>query len=207
MRWRSDESGFSLVELLIALAILSLVVVTLTSTFGFAQSVFQLMSDAAYQLDDITLTRRLLVDALNQLSSSGATEQQTRVLGGRNGFTIVALGPRIFGSAGPITLKVEAAQGGGLAASWLNTTDGENGTTLVRRIVASDYRVWLSYYAASTGWSASWSDTSREPALLRVEFARKESKEDTELALIMQIRRVRPVACTLRAAMKGCELE
>jgi prepilin-type N-terminal cleavage/methylation domain-containing protein len=207
MRWRSDESGFSLVELLIALAILSLVVVTLTSTFGFAQSVFQLMSDAAYQLDDITLTRRLLVDALNQLSSSGATEQQTRVLGGRNGFTIFALGPRIFGSAGPITLKVEAAQGGGLAASWLNTTDGKNGTTLVRRIVASDYRVWLSYYAASTGWSASWSDTSREPALLRVEFARKESKEDTELALIMQIRRVRPVACTMRAAMKGCELE
>ena len=63
MRWRSDESGFSLVELLIALAILGLVVVTLTSTFGFAQNVFQLMSDAAYQLDDITLTRRLLVDA------------------------------------------------------------------------------------------------------------------------------------------------
>jgi len=207
MRCRSDESGFSLVELLIALAILSLVVVTLTSTFGFAQSVFQLMSDAAYQLDDITLTRRLLADALSQLSSSSATEQQTRLLGERNGFTIVALGPRIFGSAGPITLKVEAAQGGGLAASWLNTTDSENGTTLVRRIVASDYRVWLSYYAASTGWSSSWDDTGREPALLRVEFARKESKEDTELALIMQIRRVRPVPCTIRPAMKGCELE
>jgi hypothetical protein len=104
-------------------------------------------------------------------------------------------------------LKVEAAQGGGLAASWLNVADGGSGTTLVRRMVASDYRVLLSYYAASIGWSASWSDTSHEPALLRIEFARKESKENTELALIMQIRRVRPVSCTIRPAMKGCELE
>jgi prepilin-type N-terminal cleavage/methylation domain-containing protein len=206
MRWRSDESGFSLVELLIALAILSLVLVTLTSTFGFAQSAFQLMSDAAYQLDDITLTRRLLVDALSQLSGNDATERQTRLLGERNGFTIVALGPRIFGAAAPIALKVETAQGGGLAASWLNTTDNGNGTTLIRRVVASDYRVWLSYYAASTGWRASWSDTSREPALLRVEFVSKQS-EDIELALIMQIRRVRPILCVMQPAMRGCELE
>jgi prepilin-type N-terminal cleavage/methylation domain-containing protein len=206
MRWRADESGFSLVELLIALSILSLVVVTVTSTFGFAQRVFQLVSDAAYQLDNVTLTRRLLADAISQLVSSGAPERQTRFSGERNAFTISALGPRIFGSAGPVTLKVETAQGGGLAISWLSTTDDENGTGSVRRVVASDYRVWLSYYAARTGWTAVWSDTSYEPSLLRVEFARKGS-EDTKLALTLPIQRVRPTLCATRPAVKGCENE
>ena len=204
MKHPSDESGFSLVELLIALAILSLVVVTVTSTFGYAQRVLQLMTDAAYQLDDITLTRRLLVDALGQLTSSGATEPQTRFLGERNGFTIAATGPRILGLAGPITLKVEAAQAGGLTISWQNLPESGSGTGFTRRLVAADYRVWLSYYAASTGWTTLWSDASYAPSLLRVEFAQK-GGEGTELGLTIPIRPVRPAACAIRPAAKGCE--
>jgi general secretion pathway protein J len=204
MKHPSDESGFSLVELLIALAILSLVVVTVTSTFGYAERVLQLMTDAAYQLDDITLIRRLLVDALGQLTSSGATEQQTRFLGERNGFTIAATGPRILGSAGPITLKVEAAQRGGLTIAWQNPPEIGSGTGFTRRLLAADCRVWLSYFAASTGWTAVWSDASYAPSLLRVEFARK-GGEDTELGLTIPIRPVRPAACAIQPAAKGCE--
>ena len=204
MKHPSDESGFSLVELLIALAILSLVVVTVTSTFGYAQRVLQLMTDAAYQLDDITLTRRLLVDALGQLTSSGATEQQTRFLGERNGFTIAAAGPRILGSAGPITLKVEAVQRGGLAIAWQNLPESGSSTGFTRRLLAADYRVWLSYFAASTGWTTVWSDASYAPTLLRVEFARN-GGEGTELGLTIPIRPVRLAACAIQPAAKGCE--
>jgi general secretion pathway protein J len=206
MKHPSDESGFSLVELLIALAILSLVVVTVASTFGYAERVLQLMTDAAYQLDDITLTRRLLVDALGQLTSSGATEQQTRFLGERNGFTIAATGPRILGSAGPITLKVEAAQAGGLTIAWQNLPESGSGTGtgFTRRLVAADYRVWLSYYATNTGWTTVWSDAGYAPSLLRVEFARK-GGEDTDLGLTIPIRPVRPAACAIQPAAKGCE--
>jgi prepilin-type N-terminal cleavage/methylation domain-containing protein len=204
MKHPSDESGFSLVELLIALAILSLVVVTVTSTFGYAERVLQLMTDAAYQLDDITLIRRLLVDALDQLTSSGAMEQQTRFVGERNGFTIAATGPRILGSAGPITLKVEAAQRGGLTISWQNLSESASSAGSTRRLVAANYRVWLSYYAASTGWTTVWSDAGSAPSLLRVEFARK-GGEDTELGLTIPIRPVRPAACAIQLAAKGCE--
>jgi prepilin-type N-terminal cleavage/methylation domain-containing protein len=204
MKHPSDEYGFSLVELLIALAILSLVVVTVTSTFGYAERVLQLMTDAAYQLDDITLIRRLLVDALGQLTSSGGMEQQTRFLGERNGFTIAATGPRILGSAGPITLKVEAAQRGGLTIAWQNLPESGSGTGFTRRLVAADYRVWLSYYAASTGWTTVWSDAGYAPSLLRVEFARK-GGEDTDLGLTIPIRPVRPAACAIRPSVKGCE--
>jgi prepilin-type N-terminal cleavage/methylation domain-containing protein len=202
MKHRSDESGFSLVELLIALAILSLVVATVTSAFAYAQRVLQLMTDAAYQLDDITLTRRLLIDVLSQLASSGGTEQQTRFLGERNGFTVVSIGPRIFGSAGPITLKVGTAQRGGLDISWQNLP--ESGSAFSRRVVAADYQVWLSYFAPSTGWTAVWSDIGYAPTLLRVEFAQK-GGEDTDLGLTIPIRLMRPAACAIRPAMKGCE--
>jgi general secretion pathway protein J len=204
MKHPSNESGFSLVELLIALAILSLVVVTVTSTFGYAQHVLQLMTDAAYQLDDIALTRRLLVDALGQLTSRGAAEQQTRFLGERNGFTVSATGPRILGSAGLITLRVEAAQAGGLTIAWRNLPESGSGTGFTRRLVAADDRVWLSYYAASTGWTTVWSDATYAPSLLRVEFARK-GGEDTDLGLTIPIRPVRPAACAFQPAAKGCE--
>ena len=206
MNRKSSESGFSLVELLIALSILGLVIAALASTFGFAQRVFDIMNGAASQLDDITLTRRLLADALGQLASNGLADQPSGFQGGRDGFSIFVLGPRILSSAGPMTLKVEAVQDGGLAVSWQNETEDGDRTEFLRRVVARDYHVRLSYYSKATGWTGAWNASDEEPLLLRVLFARKGS-EEIELALTLPIRRVRPALCATRAAVKACGYE
>jgi prepilin-type N-terminal cleavage/methylation domain-containing protein len=201
MRALSNESGFSLVELLIALSILSLVVATLTVTFGFAQGVFEQMGDAAYRLNDITLTRRLLGDALSQLESN-RPDETTVFAGNKTGFTMSAIGPRILSTTGPMILKVEILPGGGLAMSWEGSAgDERNGA--VRRVLASDYAIRLTYYSVATGWTEIWSDAEHAPSLLRIGFAEKE-RADRELALTLTVRRLRPVLCAMSAAVKGC---
>jgi general secretion pathway protein J len=203
---QADERGFTLVEVLIALSIVSLVMVLLISTFSFAQRTFQFMYEEENQLDEITAARRLFADALDQITTDVSTGGAASFDGERNRLSIFAIAPRILGVTDPIVLNVDAPQQGGLIASWSGGRDSVRGSIkqFAHHEIASAYHVWFSYFSIGTGWVDLWSNPFALPSLLRVGFL-KEQAGKAEFEITFPIRRVKPMLCSIRPAVKACE--
>lgn len=202
MSARPNEQGFTLVEILIALSILGLVMIVLTSTFDFAQRSFATMSSAEHQFVDVTVTRRLLVDALGQVDSE-ATTATALFSGTSSGFAVMALGPRILSASNPLLLQVEASPDGGLVLSWQNQSPDNSQAAVVRRIIASGFQVRFAYFGSRVGWITEWNDKTVEPSLLRLAFSQRGNLA-AELAIIVPIHRLTPMLCAIRATASGC---
>jgi general secretion pathway protein J len=203
---QADERGFTLVEVLIALSIVSLVMILLVSTMSFAQHTFRFMYKAENQLDEITAARRLLADALDQVTTDVGTGGAASFVGERKRLTIFAIAPRILGAADPIVLDVDAPQRGGLVASWSGGRDSVrgNGEQFAHHEIASAYHVLFSYFSVETGWVDLWSNPYALPSLLRVGFL-KEQADKAEFEITLPIRHVNPMLCSTRPGIKACE--
>src|SRR5258708_1902390 len=108
---RGDE-GFTVVELLIALSILSLVATALISVFATGQHLFMTVGEAERQLEEVTLIRRLLFESLGQ--AARAPGRGAPIVGDARTLSIRSVGPRVLAFAVPAMLDLhpdDAQQG------------------------------------------------------------------------------------------------
>src|SRR5262245_26324326 len=103
-RLRSD-SGFTIVELLVALAIVALALAALVGTLNYVRSVAASAEGNRRHIEDIILLRRILADALGQVKLS---QDGGAVFGNSTALSVSALPPRILSFLpSPIWLSLE----------------------------------------------------------------------------------------------------
>jgi prepilin-type N-terminal cleavage/methylation domain-containing protein len=162
---RGDE-GFTVVELLIALSILSLVATALISVFATGQHLFMTVSEAERQLEEVTIIRRLLLESLGQ--AARVPGRGAAIAGDARRLSIRSIGPRVLAFAAPATLDLHPDDDQhGLVASWTSGLDERKAPTS-RRIVEAGRQVRFSYFKHGTGWTGSWPEGAAHPALIRV---------------------------------------
>jgi type II secretory pathway pseudopilin PulG len=164
---QQGEGGFTVVELLIALSLLSVLVVTLAAVFGTGQRLHASVSEMRDELDELAMLRQILSETLGQLNSG--SPEAASVTGDSRGLALMARTPRVVGATGAVAFELGPdADARGLSASWR----GRGGDAAVdpqrRRIVSIEREVRFAYYAADTGWIEAWADSRRPPALVRV---------------------------------------
>jgi prepilin-type N-terminal cleavage/methylation domain-containing protein len=203
-RGLASDRGFTLIEVLVTLSILGLVVVALTSAFGFAQQVFVSMGQSADGLADIVALRRLLEDTLQQIENDESAPAV--LIGSRQGFTVHALGPPILGAPGIVNLTIETPPVGGLAVAWLGAGEDRNAAALLHHTIARFGRAWFSYYSQRSGWVEAWRETPLWPAIVRLDFTRR-SEGGPDFSLLLSTRALSPAICAVQTSGRKCTSE
>ena len=200
MRLQHPDSGFTVVELLIALSIISLVMVTLFSALGYARLMLGSGQETKRQIDDIGLLRRLLAELLTQITRS---DYGPSMSGTDTTLMAVIAAPRLLSFLAPpvrFALQPDPAHAG-LMASW--NSDAAPTTAITHRIVEPERVVRFSYFQPSTGWLGSWNDPLRLPLAVRVDIGRE--REGTgELQLEFSVRALTAAICATQPRAPSC---
>ena len=158
------NAGFTLLELLIALAILSLVVVALTGGVRFAGRAWQTQESRIDRDDDLAS----LQNVLRSLIASG------RHFEGDNGsLEFVGEMPRALGLSGLFDIEL-VVSGDRLELGWRpHARPGEvaaemDRTVLARGIDGLDLSYYLSDPHGAGAWTTGAVDVKRRPVLIRV---------------------------------------
>jgi prepilin-type N-terminal cleavage/methylation domain-containing protein len=177
------ESGFTLVEVLIALSIISLAVVALISTLDYAHNAWGATEHDRQQQQEVMLLHRLLSQALMQVVM---TDGGSGVIGYEDRVTLVTVPPRMLSHlSAPLFLSIQAdANGNGLGALWSGGVG--DGAGIDRLILSPDRRARFSYFAPQVGWAGSWNDKSRFPALLRAQISNATGAIPVQLMFTIQ---------------------
>ena len=201
MKAHRQDSGFALVDVLIALSIVGMVTVTLVSVFSYAQDASaSVQADKAY-LDDISLLHRVLVDAFAETKTSDG------LLAGLSGddatLTVLTAAPRLLPFLdAPVRLTLRPdSEGAGLHATW--SSEGNRAPVVAHRIVSTAYRVRFGYLSPQTGWAPSWSDRSRVPSTIQVEL-RSARDGARRIDLALSVRETKSALCAVQPSLKPC---
>lgn len=197
---RGDE-GFTVVELLIALSILSLVATALISVFATGQRLFMTVNEVERQLEEVALIRRLLLESLGQIART--PKRGAAIVGDARTLSVRSVGPRVLALAGPATLNLHPDDDRrGLVASWTSGSDDRRAPTS-RRIVEPSRQVRFSYFNHRTGWTGSWPEGTAQPALIRVTVS-DGIEGDRPAELVFATRVLAHGGCDARAQDQTC---
>ncbi len=201
MKPNQHDSGFTVVEILVALSIVGLVAVTLISTLDYGRSALTAIQGDGHRLEQIALLRRVLAEALAQVTPSAAA--QAPISGNDQTLIVVTSAPKLLSFLNsPVRLTLGPGAGGdGLSASWEATSNANS--TVDHRIVAPDYRTRFSYLTAETAWAHLWADQLRIPSAIRVELRRAQSI-GKGVELIFPVRAVANSACAVDPRALPC---
>jgi prepilin-type N-terminal cleavage/methylation domain-containing protein len=169
MRLRGSDSGFTVVELLIALSIISLVMVMLLSVLGYGRMAVSASRETQQQLEELALLRRVLSDALGQITARA--DGGPSIVGSGKVLVAVIAVPRLLSFlAPPVRLTLQPGAGAaGLVASW--SSDSVPAKPIEHRVLADDREVRFSYFIPTIGWRESWTEPSRLPSAVRATIA------------------------------------
>ena len=186
----SEDEGFTLVEMLVTLAIIGVVFALLSSVIGFGRDVLGMTTNISARIDDVALTKRLLVDTLSEV----VVTNQAGLLGGHNNLSTVAFAPQSLGLVAPTeTIFGPGSDGHGLQVKW---TDADNGKGVVRRVLSAESAVVFSYFSANRGWAADWTTPEFLPDLVRVQISGDLKSPLTEFTIA--VKRLNPPSCLIR---------
>lgn len=159
------EDGFTLVEMLITLAIVGVVFGLFSAVIGFGRDVVTRTAVDGAHLDEIALTRRMLIETLSQV----VLVEKVGFAGEPQGFVAVAYAPRALGLTGPTETTVTPdKEGRGLQFRWMT----EQGKSVTRRLLSTSNTVNFSYFRTGVGWVSTWEPAGVAPSLVRVRVGR-----------------------------------
>jgi prepilin-type N-terminal cleavage/methylation domain-containing protein len=192
------NSGFTVVELLIALSIISLVMITLLSALSYARFVLISSQDTKQRIDDIMLLRRLLAEALTQIEHSG---NGPSIAGTDRALVAVIAAPRLLSFlASPVRFTLQpGSDQTGLVALW--NSDSLPATAIDHRIMEAERTVRFSYFKPSVGWLSSWTEPAQLPLALRVVVDRD---ADGAGELELPIQTLTPAVCATQPRAPSC---
>lgn len=188
----SGDEGFTLVEMLVTLAIVSVVFALLSSVVGFGRDVLGKTTSNSTRLDDIALIRRLLTDTLSQV----VVTDRVALSGTHNHISTVAYGPQALGLEAPTETTFEpASDGRGLLVRW---TAANGGKGVSRRVLYGDSDVTFSYFSSDRGWAPAWENSGFLPDLVRIQIRREPDVPPTGFSV--EVKRLSSPSCLLRSS-------
>ncbi|MES0863744.1 prepilin-type N-terminal cleavage/methylation domain-containing protein [Ruegeria sp. SCPT10] len=165
------RSGLSLLELLIALALLALIATGLSGALSFAVSVYDRARPDTFQSDQIALKTRLRSWLSNASSPSEVTPYPVSFVGTTEQLEFTTTQTKGFASeAAALRVLVENAFGD-LVVTVSEMDDEGNVFSVHAGIVAVYVDPVFSYYdhrASELVWDEDWSDPARLPDLVRI---------------------------------------
>jgi prepilin-type N-terminal cleavage/methylation domain-containing protein len=155
------DSGFTLLELLIAMAILGLTVVALTGGVRFAGHAWEIQQRRSAPISDIDAVQSVL----RTLIASGRGFD-----GDAGSLRFVGTLPRALERAGLYDLELRVSPTRRLLLAWKPQFKGpalppqQTETELITGVASLE----LGYYIAAVGWQREYSAEMRPPALVRI---------------------------------------
>lgn len=181
---RRPSAGFTLLEVLVALALLGFILVALAGGIRFGARAWQAQErrgTGAAELEAVHGLLRHLVTTAEPLplAGPGPTGAPLYFDGRPNGMSFVADLPEAIGGAGLYDVTLELAEGGRLVLRWRphvrampGASPGPYSETELMRGVAG---LQADYFMPATtdrpaGWMTEWSQPAMLPALVRVKL-------------------------------------
>jgi len=174
----SDDAGFTLLELLVAMVVLSLLSLVMMGSLRFSARVWERTQVASDEADAVSAAqeflRRQLAAAYPQWQRGGSDAAHILFDGGQQALGFLASPPAQFGPGSDLRLTLQLSQSGALEVVWQadRSADPPKTTVLLSGISSVDF----SYYGLPFGgtipkWSDSWSNRARLPDLVRIRVA------------------------------------
>lgn len=219
MRPRASQAGFTLMELLVALAVLGMAAGLLATTLGGAWAAMPL-SQAPQRDEGVIAAQRILRARIERMATTVRTDSTQQIVDAR-GY------PRQFGfSAPPLDregpgalrrFRLMATSAGDLvlfSASALDERIDLNDPSLVgwqaTRLIGGVRDVEIAYYGADRldpqeRWQQFWIDRAQPPALVRVRLRFAEGDRRHWPDLIVRPRATVNAVCRIARASGRCE--
>ena len=221
MSWRASgnevgEAGFTLVELLAAMALFSLISVMLLQTLNFAFKARERGTAHASRVDELYVVhdfvRRIIEDAYPHLVGADPTRRHVDFEGTADKLTLLASAPRALGSGGRLRIVLAMIKQGSKADLTL-TSDVELGAAVSqptsKALVANAALIEFSYFGRRRSdrapeWKTQWVGETAPPKLVRVrvQFPSGDAREWPELVVGPRI--AVDVSCTYDPLSKQC---
>lgn len=187
MSIRRDD-GFTLLETLIALSIVSLVTVALLATFSFGETV---MRHTRHERE-LTLEIVVVQDVLSRMLAELPATPAQMVVGSIDQLVIHGYPPRAAGSSMPArtTFRVDG-RSKRLTAFWELVEPASR--VVQRELLSTESDVRFSYLASHGEWSTAW-QSQQPPKLVRIEIR---TPEGLRRELVFATRSVNERGCRL----------
>jgi general secretion pathway protein J len=212
---RSD-AGFTLVEVLAALALLSLLSLTLIGALRFGLAAWERAETHAERVDNVVLAqnflRRLIEDAYPFFSAADPTRGEIDFEGTAVGLRLLAPTPQALGGSGRsrVSLSIERREERlDLVVAVRPELAGDTGTATRRVLVGDVQSVELSYFGKgrserAPGWRNQWTKEQALPQLVRIEVQFPAGDKRTWPELVAGPRISVDVGCVYDPLNKQC---
>jgi len=207
--------GFTLLELLVAMALLALLATTLTGSLRFGARSWDAAAERGRTWSEVAAVQDFLRNTLSQaqpLPPRAGAEPPPGFEGDAGGLRLVApLGER-FGPPGLYRLElriVPSAAGLGLRLSW-RPLESEAGAGGQRLLLEGFDRLAFAYRGAPAAdgtpapWRNAWPAAEPPPHLLRLEGTRPVSGRESWIPLLLPLRVEADARCRLPALAELC---
>lgn len=212
------DAGFTVVELLVALSLLSLISLVLFASLRFGILAWGRGATHTDRVEHIThtqnLLRRLIADAYPLFSTDGSNRAQVAFDGTTTSLRLLAASPIALGGAGrswfALSLDLRDGRAHVILTSKPELADRDDASTLISRaLIANVERVDFSYFGRLRSdkvaqWRERWTGEGSLPELvrIRVDFPAGDARLWPEL--LVRPRIATDVACTYDILSKRC---
>lgn len=214
---RRHEAGFTLVELLVALALLSFVSLALFGSLRFGILAWGRGAAQTERVEHIAfaqnLLRRLVADAYPLFVSDGPTRRYVAFDGSTKSLAFLSSAPVVLGSGRSwftFVLDRRGTRTDLVMTSRMELADREDASTLIRKVLLPDVdRVEFSYFGRSRSdrvaqWRDHWTGEMTLPELVRVRIDFPEGKGRLWPELLIAPRIAADVGCAYDTLTKRC---
>lgn len=169
----TSQSGLSLFELLIALALLAFISAALASSFSLGSRLFVKSTQIAALSDELALRSRLRRWLSTATPPSLLTGFALKFEGQSDGLTFVTLTPTPFApDAAGLTINVAISDKTLSLTAIAFDDDGKKISNYSGILAENVTQIKFNYYTVEEeelGWQNSWTNTARLPDLVRIE--------------------------------------
>jgi general secretion pathway protein J len=208
------EAGFTLIELIVAMGLLSILSVALLNALQIGLRSWTQSVEQTDQIDDSDLTlgmlRKLLADAYPHYLS---TSPRPRVdfAGTMSSLSFLAHGPAVLGRNGRWRFTLSVADAGGNSTLTLGAQPElatQNQDVIKRALLRNASSISFAYYGSTKrdsgpNWQNQWLDQGALPQLIRLRVQRRNTEPFSDL--IVAPRLEADVGCSYDPLTRRCQ--
>jgi len=211
------EAGFTLVEMLVALALFSVLVTVLFSNVQFGLKAWNKTSASIEQLDRAAMVqdvlRRIVGGLYPMANSENGAQPLVDFSGSRDGMSFLGNAPLVMGGAGRFRYELVVERRDQQSNLVLNATpELANDRSLpAKTLLLSDIaRVEFSYLGEAKGnqagnWTDGWTRRSDTPRLVRIRVAFRSDNARAWPELLIAPRVLADVGCVYDSITMRCQ--
>jgi len=204
-----SKTGFALVDILVALAVLGLIATSLTGLTRFSMQQLLHAEKLKGDSENIAAARRIFSALVERAPSFNKGDKRQPVIKGtKSSLQIWSYGPPILALASPrlITLAQEENNGKkSLNMRWTEQGGAEESETIIANIARLEFEYFLSAVEdtkAKWGWSSSLPVPPYRIGAVKLKLRLPEKREET--IFVYQVLATMPQSCTTNPGRFGC---